>query len=188
MVAFAILPPIQQRFDKQHIYLIAVALSIVVSILLVALRLIGMMPENGHPTLLPLLVSGYTLVIVFWSVITIVAVSMIGDVLDANEARTGMRQEGMFSAALTFSSKASAGIGVVLGGLILDRAIAFPRGADPLSVPPELVFKLGLIAGVALPLLYFMPFALMTRYSLSRAEHAAIQSELTKRRSEPDTG
>jgi Na+/melibiose symporter-like transporter len=188
LVAFAIMAPIQKRFDKKQIYLTAVALSIVESVVLIALRLIGVMPENGHPILLPLLVAGYTLLIVLWSVITIVAVSMIGDVLDANEARTGLRQEGMFSAALTFSSKASAGIGVVLGGLILDHAIAFPRGADPASVAHELIFRLGLIAGIALPLLYFVPFALMTRYRLSRTEHAAIQSELAKRRSEPDTG
>jgi Na+/melibiose symporter-like transporter len=188
IVAFAVMNPIQRRFDKKHIYLAALVMNVVGSILLIALRLMDVVPENGHPILLPLLVASATLLVASTSVATIMGVSMVADVLDAHEARTGLRQEGMFSAALTFSSKASSGVGFVLGGLILDYAIAFPRGSDPMSVDPNLIFKLGLIAGVALPLLYFLPIALVTRYRLSRAEHAAIQSVLLKRRSRPEIG
>jgi Na+/melibiose symporter-like transporter len=183
IAAFAIIKPVQRRFEKKHIYLFSLVFSIIDSMVLVALRLIDVIPENGHPILLPLLVAGATLHVVSTSVVTIMGISMVGDVLDANEARTGLRQEGMFSAALTLSSKASSGIGVVVGGLILDRAIGFPRGADPLTVAPELIFDLGLIAGLALPLLYFLPVALMTRYRLTRTEHAEIQRQLADRRS-----
>ena len=106
---------------------------------------------------------------------------MVADALDAQELTTGRRQEGVFSAALSFSAKATSGLGVLLGGLLLDYVVSFPRGASPESVNPDTVKMLGVIAGIALPLLYLLPFSLISRYKITRESHAEIRRQLDER-------
>ena len=45
-----------------------------------------------------------------------------------------------------------------------------------------MVAFVGLVAGVLVPLLLVLPFALGTRYSITRASHARIREELDRRR------
>ena len=86
----------------------------------------------------------------------------------------------MFSAALSFSSKAVSGIGIVLGGLILGM-IDLPRGAAPADVPADTILRLGLVVGICLPLLHVIPISLITRYRLTREAHAEIRRALSRR-------
>jgi Na+/melibiose symporter-like transporter len=107
--------------------------------------------------------------------------SMVADTLDAQELRTGQRQEGVFSAALSFSAKAVSGVGVLTAGVVLDLLIRFPRGVDPSAVATDTLLRLGLFAGIALPLCYVVPFWIMSRYRITRAAHAEIKRALEER-------
>jgi Na+/melibiose symporter-like transporter len=60
----------------------------------------------------------------------IIGASIVADLLDDHELRTGYRQEAMFNAALSFSGKAVSGAGTLLGGLIITM-IAFPTNVVP---------------------------------------------------------
>ena len=101
-------------------------------------------------------------------------------VLDQHDLQTGYRQEGMFNAALSFSGKAVSGVGIVLGGLLLNL-IAFPTQTAPAAVPADMIFRLGLVVGVLLPLLYLLPIALVSRYRITQAVHADIRAQLDAR-------
>jgi Na+/melibiose symporter-like transporter len=113
----------------------------------------------------------------------IIGASLVADLLDDQELRTGYRQEAMFNAALSFSAKAVSGVGTVLGGLIL-TAIAFPTQAKPADVPADAILRLGAVVGMAVPLLYLIPIALITRYRITRERHAEIRAALAARRSQ----
>ena len=69
----------------------------------------------------------------------------------------------MFDDALSFSRKASSGLGIVLGCLMLD-VIDLPRGIAPAGVPHETITRLGLIVGIGVPLLYVIPINLITQF------------------------
>ena len=86
----------------------------------------------------------------------------------------------MFFAALSFATKFTSGFGVILGGIIIDL-LAFPRGADPGTIDPDLLFRLGLVLGVIVPLVNLLPLALATRLETSPAVHAEVRRQLDER-------
>ena len=118
----------------------------------------------------------------------IIGASIIADLLDDHELRTGYRQEAMFNAALSFSGKAISGLGTLLGGLII-TLIAFPTNAEvPSQVSADAIFRLGLVVGVVVPLFYLIPIGLITRYRITREKHTEIQLALEARARETLVG
>ena len=111
----------------------------------------------------------------------IISSSILADVLDDHELRTGWRQEGMFNAAISFSGKAVSSMGIVMGGLII-TAIDFPTNVAPADVPHVTITRLGLVVGVVIPLLYLIPISLIHRYKITRVMHADIQRQLMEKR------
>ena len=181
MAAFSMMPLLQARFDKKRLVIVGLLFLVANGIALIALRFLDVLPPNGSPLLLPLLIGNEIIRIGVATVVGIMFVSMVADALDAQELNTGRRQEGVFSAALSFSTKATSGLGVLLGGVLLDYVVSFPRGAAPETVDPHVIMLLGAIAGIALPLLYFFPFSLISRYQISREMHAEIRRQLDAR-------
>ena len=108
---------------------------------------------------------------------TILAGSMIADTVDLNELRTGKRQEGMFSAALGLTAKATSGIGGFVGGVVLD-VVDFPTGAGAGEVDADTVFALGVAVGPGMFLLWVTVLLVLSRYRLSRSDHAEILRQL----------
>nr|QQZ50192.1 MFS transporter [Phenylobacterium glaciei] len=62
--------------------------------------------------------------------------SMIADVVEDSELKTGRRSEGLFFAASAFVAKAVTGIGIFTSAMLL-KAAAFPQGAKPGEVDPR---------------------------------------------------
>ena len=181
MIAFTMVPMLQARFDKKRLVIYGLLFLVLNGVAVVALRFLDVLPANGAPTLLPLLIGNEIIRIGVFTVVAIMFGSMVADVLDAQELNTGRRQEGIFSAALSFSGKATSGLGVLIGGVLLDYVVSFPRGATPSSVDPDTVKLLGVIAGIGLPLLFLFPFSLIWRYKITRETHAEIRRQLDER-------
>ena len=178
VVAFVSVPILQLRFDKRVVVLTALAFLVIQGMTIISLRLLGVLPENGDPLLLRLLIANEIVRIWALTVLSIMIVSMVADTLDEQELVTGRRQEGVFSAAIAFAAKAMSGIGIFAGGLILDFALAFPRSAAPGEVAPEIVRQLGIVAGLVLPVFYALALWFLSRYRLTRERHAEIQAAL----------
>ena len=150
----------------------------------VVLRLLDWFPENGTDALV------ITLVIVkFVQGVGVVQAlitfgSMIADIVDEHELKTGRRQEGVFFASVSFSGKFTTGIGNVVGGIALDL-ISWPRGAGiqtAADVPPETVAWLGLIYGPIVAGFAVVCLWCYSKYQLDRHRHAEIVLALDARR------
>lgn len=180
IIAFPLVAGIQRRWDKKYILLACSITSLFEGITIVSLRFLDILPENGDPWLLVILVANGVLGAGVGVVHGIIGSSIVADILDDHELRTGYRQEAMFNAALSFSSKAISGVGIVLGGLIL-TLIDFPVHANPSTVSPDMILRLGVTVGFCVPLLHLIPISLITRYKITREEHAKIQAALAEK-------
>jgi GPH family glycoside/pentoside/hexuronide:cation symporter len=182
LAGVALARPLAQRFEKRRSAVVLTTGAICLGPLPVFLRLLGLMPPNGHPALLPLLIAHATVMVTAVIVIGILLSSMVADVIDENELVTGKRQEGMFSSAIAFTAKATSGVGGFLAGLALD-VIAFPTRAAPGTVPAGKLFVLGLAVGPCMLVLYLLTLVFLRRYDITRARHAEILARLDARAS-----
>lgn len=182
MAAFIITPFLQQRYDKKNMLIVGLVFLLVNGIALILLRFADLLPDNGDPLLLYILIGNEIIRVGAVTIVAIMYVSMIADTLDQQELDTGRRQEGVFAAALSFAGKATSGLGIMISGAILDYGLTFPRGVTPEDLSAHTIFNLGLWAGVLIPLLYVIPFYLLNLYSLTREKHAEIQAGLSELR------
>jgi Na+/melibiose symporter-like transporter len=180
LLATGLTRPITERFDKRTALMGLAIFSVFFGPAPVFLRLLDLMPSNGHPALLPIIMAHA--IILVWAIISTVIIvsSMVADTVDQNELRTGKRQEGMAISAIAFSTKATSGIGGLLAGIALD-VIAFPRLADPGSVPPDKVFLLGLAIGPGMMGLYLIMLFFFSRYRITRDAHHETLRALEER-------
>jgi GPH family glycoside/pentoside/hexuronide:cation symporter len=173
--------PVSQRFEKRRTANMLATAAIIFGPLPIFLRLLGVMPPNGHPALLPILVVHVVVLVTAVIIIGIVLSSMVADVIDESELDTGKRQEGMFSSAIAFTGKATSGIGGLLAGIALD-VIAFPTQAAPGEVTDDKLMLLGLAVGPCMFVLYLLTLIFLRRYRITRARHGEIIEELDRRK------
>jgi len=112
--------------------------------------------------------------------------SMMADAADEHEHLFGARREGLYFAGISFSAKASSGVGALLAGLVLD-IIGFPHGLGPGAVaahaiPPDAIRNLGLLYGPGASLITAASVATLFGYRRGRADHARIRAALEQRR------
>jgi Na+/melibiose symporter-like transporter len=179
--AVALAPILTRRFDKRGALIGSAAITIVVINTPILLRLAGVLPPNGDPLVLRLVVTQAFLAGMFGPVILVTINSMFADIADEQELVLGRRQEGVIYAARAFSLKAAGAMGAFLGGVGLDL-VAFPRGAAPGTVEPDVVFRLGLIYGPVTSTFTFLGLLLYMGYRLDRHRIAEIHAELDARR------
>ena len=172
--------PLQARFEKRDLILFALAFITMLQILKVSLRFAGWLPENGDPLLLQIFVFQAMLMGYCGNLFLMMYASMMADIADHQELRTGLRQEGIFSGGITFSGKVTTGFGLILGGLILDQLIVFPKGLEPGQVAQDVLVRMAIIDGIIMPALNIIPFLLLLKYKLDRATVSEIQRQLNE--------
>lgn len=171
-IAFAITPRLSVRFGKRAAALASALIVIIFGPAPIFLRLLGLFPENGSPLLIPTLAVVNTILVTLFIMASILVTSMLADVVEESEVSTGRRSEGVFFAANAFVQKSVSGIGIFTSTLLLN-AIDFPRGAQPGSVPPEIVRNLGLVYAPTFMVLFLLMLACVSAYGISRASHEA---------------
>lgn len=182
IIAFLVVLPLQHRFEKKRLLVVSFLAMILDGVILVSLRFLDALPDNGDPWLLSCVIGAAASSAFFGTLLGIVAASMIADTLDQQELNTGLRQEGVFASALSFSGKVTSGVGVFCAGLLLEFGLGFAAGERPATIAPDLVTRLGIMTGILVPLCNLIPVWIVSRYHLSKDEHARIQAELQARR------
>ena len=172
--------PIAKRWDKKPAYIAGVIASCTMVCTPVLLRLIGLFPANGSPMLVPAMSLFFILYGVCGSVPVTLSSAMLADVADDYDLRHGMRSEGMFFGAITFSRKASTGAGTAIAGVLLD-VIAFPHQAVVGGVPSATLFHLALLYGPVLLAILCSGCLVLAPYDLSRGRHEEILRRLGAR-------
>src|SRR5205823_4150067 len=184
LLAFLTLGRIEALFDKKPVLRGSFALLLIDGIVVTGLRLLHVMPPNGSNLLLGILIVNEIVRIYLTTLVGIMFVSMLADTIDLQELSTGRRQEGVFAAALSFSGKATAGVGALVGGFLVQQVVLWPAHADPRTVEVQSVTRLGLVAGVLVPCLLLVPLMLAGAYRVTRERHAFTRGELDRRRAE----
>lgn len=170
ILAFATAPRVAQRFDKKPAAMILIPLGLLMAIGPIMLRLLGAFPSNESAIIYPLIFVTNVAAVSLGTVGTILFTSMIADVVEDSELKTGRRQEGLFFAAAAFVNKAVSGVGIFAASLIIS-AIQFPKGAKPGEVPAEIIRNLGLVYIPTQVLLYGTAVLLLLGYRITRASH-----------------
>ena len=166
----ALAPIVSRRFGKK---LGAMAIGLVAFIgapLPIVLRLLGWLPDNEDPAVFWIMLIVNTLDTALIICFQTLTVSMIADLVDKAELRTGKRSEGVFFAAVTFVRKIVLGLGLIGASLILTMA-AFPIGANAGEVPADSLWKLGAYYVPAILALWMGMMAVLSRYQLERSDH-----------------
>lgn len=170
LIGFLVAPWATRRLGKKQATIVVGLMAFTIQPLPVLLRLFGLMPENGDPMLFPLVLTINIIDLSLIIAVTAVAYSMIADLVESNQLKTGRRNEGVYYASLTFTRKTTQGIGVLVAGLILS-AIDFPEGAAPSSVDPDILWHLGAFYAPTLLVLWLSGLYFISLYKIDKAAH-----------------
>jgi GPH family glycoside/pentoside/hexuronide:cation symporter len=176
-LAFLAAPRLGRAGSKPRVALAAVLLGATLNTAPYWLRMLGMFPEVGDRALLPILFGLFILGTASNVTGFILGASMMADVVEDSEAKTGRRSEGVFFAGSFFVQKCTSGIGIFFAGMILAVA-GFPAKATPGSVPVATIDRLTLIyAGLYVALACVSAY-FFARFPFGRVEHEARLARL----------
>lgn len=168
-VGAALAPVLTRRFGKKRGIMIVGGLGMAIFPIGILLRLTGVVQPGTDQAFWVVLVQGQV------DVILVVAqqallVSMISDLVEQSEVRTGRRSEGVFFAANTFIMKVTTGIGLMAAAGVLALA-QFPAGVSPEQVPDSALVALGWWYLPAILLLRAAMILAILPYAVDRKSH-----------------
>lgn len=175
-------PVLMRKFDRKPVVMLSLIGMVIASQLVVDLRLLGILPENHSPELLPILLCNFGIFTFSIGVGAVAILSMIGDVVDESELRTGLREEGLFYSARTFFAKASFSFGHFVAGVGLDLYVRFPPLAVPGEVDADVLFRMGVLAGPVMGAAAIISLFIYARYNLTHTMHQQIIVDIEKRK------
>ena len=171
-LAFVAAPRLGRRFGKPMSAMGLMLGAVALLTLPYWLRLAGMFPAVGSAALVPLLMAIYAINTACSVGSMILGASMMADVVEASEQRTGRRSEGVFFAGAFFVQKCTSGLGIFLASIILEIA-RFPASARPGSVPGATVDRLTVIFCMVYIVLGVAGSLIFSRFPFGRREHEA---------------
>lgn len=113
----------------------------------------------------------------FGVIVMISTGSMVADVVEASQAETGRREEGLFAAGYFFMQKSVTGIGIFLSGLVL-TLIGFPANAVPGRVDIAVIERLITVFPAVTVAIAAISAVLYMRFPIGRADHEARLAKL----------
>lgn len=180
LIALVVAPRWAARFGKRRAALLSGGLVILISPIALLGRLAGFMPDNDSPALLPTLLVLSVLDVSLIIVNSILASSMVADVVEESEVETGRRSEGLFFAARSFAQKVVSGFGV-LGSAWILAMVAFPDQAIPGEVSDTVLRNLVLVYLPSVLGLYAIFLGCLAAYRIDRESHQANLERLAQR-------
>ena len=149
---------------------IIVIVSALALLLPIGLRLLGLMPENGTNLLFGILIVDFMANGAMAIMTGIMLQSMIADVVEDSEVKTGRRSEGLLFSADNLFKKIVSGVGVFVSGVLL-AYVAFPQGAKPGQVDPDLLRNLALIYLPTIGGFYAVAITCLFLYRIDKTTH-----------------
>ncbi len=186
-VGLTLAPRLSQFLEKRGAAVAITAVTLGTTPISLVLALTGHFPANNSPDLVPLLFATGVLSTTLLIVQGILFTSMLTDVVEENEVRTGRRTEGVYFAANTFVQKCVSGLGVFSTAALLTIA-GFPAHAAPGTVPGPTLTRLGEDYVVAIMLINVASLCCVLLFRIDRAAHARNLAILAARRAQPAVG
>ena len=185
VATFLLLPHLHKRWGKRDTAVFAALIGAGFWITPFLLRAAGLWPQVGTPESTWPLFTLFFLSNVFSVSAMISASSMVADVVEASEERTGRRSEGAFFAGNMFMTKCATGLGIFTTGQLLSFA-GMPEKAKPGLVPSEVIDTLSLTYAMAVAVFAVCVALVIRRFPITRADHEARLAALAAARSNPD--
>mgnify|MGYP005823974471 FL=1 len=170
LAGVVVAPHIARAMGKKHGAILMFASALAVGITPIALRLVGLMPPNGTDLLFWILLTE-TFFNSGMAVATgVMLFSMVADVVEDAEVKTGRRSEGLLLSADNLFKKIVSGVGIFIAGAVLSM-VSFPEGARRGEVSPEILQNMGLIYLPLVTLLYGMGIVCLSLFNIDKAKH-----------------
>jgi len=180
-LALMIAPNLGDKLDKKWATFWGALIAGLFFTLPYNLRMLGFFPNNGTSLVLPVFLI--TLIIAYaalW-ISASLASSMMADVVDEFELKTGNRQEGLFFSAMSFAHKMTTGVGTFVAGLLL-AWIEFPKQTSVENVPQSAIDGLGLVGGPIVLSFFILSVFFILSYPITKARFQEIRAELDKKK------
>jgi Na+/melibiose symporter-like transporter len=175
--ALIAVPILSRRFAKRTVTRLMLVLSVTTGLTPLMLRVAGLMPPNHSQLLLNIIFCTSVAGVTFGIISSTTGSSMIADVVEASQLKTGRRSEGLFFAASAFVGKATSGFGILAASTIVATVHLAP-GIDPEKLAPHVMRNFALIYVPTVICLYAISFALLSGYRITRASHAETLQQL----------
>ena len=169
-IGFMLAPIVSRQIGKKKGAMIVGLLAFGGYPLPIVLRLLDLLPPNGTPfvfifvSLVNIIDTG--LIICF----QILFASMIADLVEQSEVKTGRRSEGVFTAAETFVKKAVEALGVLFASSVLFMA-GVESGADATEVSADSIWYMGFYYVPMVLTLWLIMIAVISTYRIDEASH-----------------
>lgn len=173
-------PIVTRKLGKKRGAMIVGLVAFIGSPLPLALRLLGILPESEAFTFWFVFIIGVidTGLIICYQIL---AASMMADLVDQSELRTGRRSEGLFFSASTFIKKTTQGGGLMIASMLLYLA-DFQVGADTIEVSREAVDRLAMLYIPTILVIWLSMIAVISTYRLDRHQHEENLRKLAQRK------
>ena len=168
--AVILAPILARRFGKKRVCITLFFIAILTLAAPISGKLLGLTPPSGSTALVFFLAANHMLVSGLSMMGFIIVTSMIADIVEETELRTGRRSEGLLFAADTFLQKVSTGVATFLPGLMVTY-VGLPVHARPKTLDPAIMIHL---ATLYLPMAIGLMLCSTTCiffYRIDRAQH-----------------
>jgi Na+/melibiose symporter-like transporter len=163
-------PYLAGRFGKKRAMLGLLGFSVFAGLLPISGRLLGIMPPNGSNLLYGLLFGDVVLAAAVGLMGVVILSSMVADVVEDQQVKTGVRSEGVLFAANGLVPKFTVGLGAFIAGSLISL-VGFPVKAVPGTVDPDIVRHLALYYIPCVILLNGGSVVALSFYRIDRATH-----------------
>jgi Na+/melibiose symporter-like transporter len=168
-LATGIAPVIAKPLGKRNAAILLSWIYVVTSLVPLIVRITGFLPAKS-PLLFGLVMIQTAVTPAAMTMVLIMLGSMISDLVEDAEVRTGRRSEGLLLAANSFVRKATQGLGTLGAGIILMLS-SFPEGAERKDVPETILLHLILLYIVVTILLFIGTTISLRLYRVNRGAH-----------------
>jgi GPH family glycoside/pentoside/hexuronide:cation symporter len=166
----ALAPRVAGALGKKHGAIVMFIGALAIGVAPLGLSLIGLMPPAGSDLLFYILV-GDTFLNAAMAVMTgVMLASMMADVVEDSEVKTGRRSEGLLFSADNLFKKVVSGAGVFISGSLL-MFVNFPDNAKRGAVDPEVLRHLALIFLPTAFVLYGVAIICLFAFKIDKATH-----------------
>ncbi|MEL7216886.1 MAG: MFS transporter [Pseudomonadota bacterium] len=169
---FMIVGPMHERYGKPKSAAIAAIIAVGIGLLPYGLFLIGLWPEVASLQSTFLFYAFTISANMFGVVIMISASSMIAEIVEAFEERTGRRAEASFYSGNWLVQKCATGFGAALTGQIVAFS-QLEQGADPTTVAQSVLSTMIIAFAAATVVLGLIAAYWLGRFPISREDHEA---------------
>ncbi len=170
VLAFFVAPIASRRFGKKRAAAFFAFAAVIFFLTPYILRYLELFPVNGDPITLPLFFALMTISTGLGICPMILVGSMLADVIEDSEMKTGQREEGLFFAGNLFMQKCVTGIGTFAAGSLI-TAVGFPQHAVPGQVDPAVIERLVLAFICLTGFFVICSVLIFLRFPLGEADH-----------------